>query len=570
MIALNQRKQFVLPFMRVILLVLLCWFISQAVIAGQYTLGAMMWSLFPAFTVGVIFVMVEILFRERTNFSFHFKLGKVDPKIWMTCFVFGLVAGIFILYAVPSSPIHVILILIIAIAMTASGVLMMQGSGVNAVCVFILVLPFMVFERSQGYIGYKWTEAANNLDIGILTDDVIYYFYVIILVCAWALRTTINREKIKSKSWAFGPLLLLIGGLFSLIFISTSETKAWFISSHLLPVLLFIVFINDINTWKDVKKLSLALGIMGGVITFLFLYYALYRTPVTTGSLVELVGLRGGGGLSFGSRAEGYNGVYFEYLSPMVIPVALALACSESRKLTRYIWGGLTLLMIFTTIYTFGRNGFIMLFACLLPWLLLLFKKRPLLSVLISTALFFLVYFIPEIIGALFTRFESFTSLHSLLDETRVKVWIGSFRMFFNHPLFGIGIEMFSKVSGDYGLYITYKDLLGASQSDVVVNAHGTFFQIIAEMGLVGIVAWCAILWIPLKRLIKPLSIPIYWSSEEQFWITAMKSNILVVMIFLFIGSFTIFGIDAIRNFIFILWLAVIHIMDNLYRKEPI
>ena len=85
MLAINQRKQFVLPFMRVLMLVLLCWFISQAVIAGQYTIGAMMWSLFPAFIIGVVIVMMEIILREGTTFSFHFGLEKFDPKIWSFC-----------------------------------------------------------------------------------------------------------------------------------------------------------------------------------------------------------------------------------------------------------------------------------------------------------------------------------------------------------------------------------------------------------------------------------------------------------------------------------------------------
>ena len=358
-------------------------------------------------------------------------------------------------------------------------------------------------------------------------------------------------------------------GIISTIFSSNpQESWPYFINYYLLPVIFFILCVNEINSWQDVKKLSFALAAMMAVVTILWLYYALYRAYEPATSIAELASLRGGGGTVLGSRYSARAGVYYEFLAPMIIPIVLALAFSSVRRFKRNIWIGIALLMMMTTLYTFGRAGYILLAFCLLPWFLS--SKRGLLVFLVLLVLLFNIHiFKAEVISNLFMRFNPLLSWQTMQDEIRLKIWIGSIQMLRDHPWSGIGIRMFQNYAPDYGLISFYKNELGMRYLVVWSNSHGTLFQMISELGLLGLIAWCTMLWIPLKRLIKSFISPQSLPSEEKHWLTAMKSIALVLIFLFFLGGFGNWGIEVMRICVFILWLAVMHLINNLPNYKP-
>lgn len=261
--------------------------------------------------------------------------------------------------------------------------------------------------------------------------------------------------------------------------------------------------------------------------------------------------------------------MYYEYLAPMIIPIILALAFSTASRFKRNIWIGIALVMVMTILYTFGRNGYILLFACLLPWFWR-FKRGRLLFPLLLVVLFSIHYFRAEIISIMYMRFVPLLSWQTLQDETRFKIWVAAIQMFIDYPWSGVGINMFKEYAAEYGLSSIAKDEMGRRYFFVWTSAHGMPFQIMSELGLPGLIAWCAMFWIPLRRLMKINITFQSLSPEEQLWITAMKSNALVISILFLLGPFGNYGIESIRICIFILLLAVIHIMDNLSRNKPL
>jgi len=567
-----KLKDLLIPLVRLICLVGMAYYIAQAIISGVSTLGAIIYRLFPVFAFGGILLILEI---QKGNFAFLFSQPTLSDikylKKYFPIFIIILGVGVLLVFfSAIYSLVDLVMILLIIIAGGVSLILMFKGRGVDALCIFILAWPFMIFERSFGNVVFQWSRALDNLDIGIFSEDIAFYSYFLMLICSWLIRVTLNKEKIKSESWATGLLLLLMAGLISTIFSSNPhESWPYLINYYFLPFLFFILCINEINSWNDFKKLSLTLAVMMGLVTLAWLYYSLYRSYEAVTSLRELEELRGGGGRILGSRYPGYMGINYEYVAPMIIPIILALGYSTATTFKRNIWIGLAIIMIMTTFYTFGRNGYILLAICLLPWFLGS-KRRHILFLLLIALLFTTYYFKEEIISSLLLRFSSFLSWQTLQNEVRVKIWMGSIQMFMDHPWSGIGIRMFDNHAADYGLFFFLKDEFGMRHFMVWANPHSMLFQIVSELGLPGLMAWCAMLWVPVKRLKKIFISPPPWSPEEKPWITAMKSNTLVIILLFFLGGFGNWGIEAIEICIFILLLAMIHIMDNLSPNKPL
>ncbi len=565
-----KLRDLLLPAARVVCFAGMAYYVAQAIISGVNTLGAIIYSLFPVFAFGGILLVIEI---QKGNFAFLFSMPALSDikasKKYFPFFISILIVGVFLVFS-GITPVDLVVVLLIIIAAVVSLILMFRGQGVDALCIFILAWPFMIFERGFGNVIFRWSRALGDLGTVIISEDIAFYSYFLMLLCSWLLRVTLNKEKIKSQSWAPGLLLLLIAGIISTIFSSNPHTSwPYLINYYFLPFLFFILCVNEINSLNDFKKLSFALAVMMAVVTLLWLYYALYRSYEPVTSLGGLAGFRGGGGLTLGSRYIGRSGIYYEYVAPMIIPIILALASSTITKFKRNIWIGIALLMIMTSLYTFGRNGYILLASCLLPWFLGS-KRKYILFLLLIALLFTTHYFKEEIISNLLFRFSSFLSWQTLQDEIRIKIWIGSIQMFMDHPWSGIGIRMFDNHAADYGLFFFLKDEFGMRHFMVWANPHSMLFQILSELGLPGLIAWCAMLWIPIKRLKKISVSPSPWSPEEKPWITAMKSNALVIILLFFLGGLGNFGIETIEICIFILWLATIQIMDNLLPNKPL
>ena len=106
---------------------------------------------------------------------------------------------------------------------------------------------------------------------------------------------------------------------------------------------------------------------------------------------------------------------------------------------------------------------------------------------------------------SVFSRFGIFFSSWSEMQagDIRFRIYKSAIQMLLAHPWTGIGVGMFSQYSGDYGLFLLAKDAIsGAVESINVSEAHGTFFQIISELGILGLISWGAMLWIPLRFII--------------------------------------------------------------------
>ena len=568
MLALDQRKQFLLPVVRIFFIAFICWFLAQAIIAGQSTLGVLLWSLVPAVAMGVTFVAVEFFMREGISLSLFFNIGKVSFKTWFFLFAVSMVIGVVVMSLSIRSPVDLVMIIIIVTAMVASIIYMIQNSGVNAICAFILAWPFMVFERSYGNVVFNWTRTFNNLDLGFGTTDIMMFFYVLLLLSVWIIRKVIEKEHFERESRTLGVWLFIAAGLLSLIIVPDlqMERLSPFIRVILLPVLVFILFVNEIKSWRDVRKIFMISLISIIMLTTVYVYFTFYRYAVADPTSVQsLAGTRGGGGTFLGSRYVGYRGFLLEYIIPLLLPYIVFLITVTIRRSIKVTYIALVLLLLSVQVYTFGRAAWIATALCFLP-LIWGSSRGRLISLLLIICVAIGVTYNPklyEFLGNAFQRFDALISLEEMRSEARYNITFSSIRMFLDHPWTGVGFNMFQKSAVEYGLYYSFSNII----TDMMMegtwsHAHSTLFQMLAEFGIWGLIAWGTILWIPIRSLIRP---NLSTTPDENVFRRAWQGIILVLIsYFFFINSLGYWWIEEPFLILLILLLAICRISSRL------
>lgn len=548
--------QVILQVSRVVCVIGISYFTAQVILSGTKTLGAIIASLVPALIIGGILLVIEL---RKGNLKISLP-ALPNKRAVVIATVAGLVLGVsIVLFCVCESTVDLIMVVLVVGAMCLSGIYQLEGKGVSALCVFIFVWPLITFELS-GHVFFRWNKWFQGIFAnwqGIIVMDV----YIFLLIFTWVVHVLLNKEHLVSATWAPSIWLFAIASFLSVVFSSNFQISLMrSIDLVWLPLLFFIFCVNIVHTLDDFEKISLAIVASIGIITVVWLYYALYRYPMTAFTVAALQGARGGGGRLFGSLYEGYNGVYFDILCPLVLPSVLALIFSAVKKNIRYVWVSIAILMIGAEVYSFGRVGWIATLLCLFPWMWP-YKTLRVLSValLILLVCFFSVSSDP--IAVFFGRFKEIASWDNFQKSDYYVIWKGAANMFQDNPWTGVGVGLFDLFSFDYGV-LSFKNArkFGFLPHQPVIwcEAHSTFFQMISTMGLLGLVAWVFILWIPLRRLVFHKSISSKLSFYKHPWRMAMQSYTYVLIFYMFstVGLLQ-WGISEIRIMLIYFYLAV-------------
>ncbi|MGR3173292.1 MAG: O-antigen ligase family protein [Candidatus Scalindua sp.] len=551
---------------RVVCIVGMAYYMGQAIASGVNTLGAIIYSLFPVLAFGGILLLLEI---QKGSFASLFSLPALsDIKVsikYLPFFIVILIGGVLLVfYSGIRSPVDLVMILLVIMSAGLAVHLMLKGRGVEAICVFILAWPIIIFEQG-GRIFFYWNKGFAEI-IEYWPSFIVIDVYICLLISAWFIKGLLNRQHLVAATWSPGIYLYTVAGALSVVFSSNVNLSITsYITIILMPVLFFVICVNEVRSLNDFKKLSLALGVSMGLITLVWLYYALYRNPQEASTIAEFASLRGGGGKALGSPYEGRNGIYYEYLCPLVLPSVLALSFTSLSKFIKRIWLCTALLMIGTSIFTFGRVGWVALLICLLPWFWHLRRGRWLFISLFSSIVF-ASFVIPEYFFSFFHRFKTILDWEIFQTTARYTIWKGAWQMFLDNPWAGIGMGMFREVGADYDLsysYAVWRTGYRVIVSGYWPEAHSAFFQVIATMGIPGLIAWCFLLWIPVRSLIMNRNLLPSLSAYERPWAIAVQSYTIVIFAYIFVGGgLGHWGIETLRTLLFFLMLAVVSNRD--------
>lgn len=134
-------------------------------------------------------------------------------------------------------------------------------------------------------------------------------------------------------------------------------------------------------------------------------------------------------------------------------------------------------------------------------------KRIVLVGCIAASGLLIIVNQYYDIINRLMTIFM----LDYQSNSERLLLWHSAWQMFLDHPLTGVGAENFSFQ------YLT--NYMSPLAKERLGHAHSNFFQILAEQGLLGILAFIYMFWVILKEAWKGIARKSIW-GEMLFYLT--------------------------------------------------
>ncbi|MBK8984680.1 MAG: O-antigen ligase family protein [Chloroflexi bacterium] len=186
---------------------------------------------------------------------------------------------------------------------------------------------------------------------------------------------------------------------------------------------------------------------------------------------------------------------YYALILVPLVPLAMDRLWHEKSGWLRLLAGWTLLVSVLSIIFTYSRGGFLALVTVVLLMLLRMKLNRFFLLALVLFGL--LVWqFLPAqytdrigTLGSLVgagrdTAVTSEVSFRGRLSETTV-----AWQMFLDHPILGVGLANFS------ANYQDYSQNYGLDRRLEARAAHSLYLEIAAETGLMGLLAFGAILW---------------------------------------------------------------------------
>jgi probable O-glycosylation ligase (exosortase A-associated) len=170
-----------------------------------------------------------------------------------------------------------------------------------------------------------------------------------------------------------------------------------------------------------------------------------------------------------------------------LLPLVFVLWRCSQKILQRLLLLGLMLLALATMVVTGSRTGLIGLAVIVLYYV---FNSRHKVAALALCAVVAIVLWLamPRQYQERYLTTVHFAQGEKLDDsnELRVHLWKAGWRMFLDHPILGVGAGQFSTAYGTF---------YSGAKHGAWMSPHSLFFQVAAELGLVGLVAFGSFLF---------------------------------------------------------------------------
>ena len=185
----------------------------------------------------------------------------------------------------------------------------------------------------------------------------------------------------------------------------------------------------------------------------------------------------------------------------MIVAFPFAVFWFLDRKgWRRLVFGGLTALIVMTSILTSSRGGFVGFLGVSLAILVRARKILrqafvPLIIIIIlggGTFAFYAKSSFRERMSTLLTYEQDY---NVTAYSGRIEIWKRGLKIMAENPIFGVGINGFTTAEG-----LSHKDVGGKWST-----AHNSFIQIGAELGIMGLFLFCFIIWASLNGMRKVL-----------------------------------------------------------------
>ncbi|WP_040682885.1 O-antigen ligase family protein [Thermosinus carboxydivorans] len=190
-------------------------------------------------------------------------------------------------------------------------------------------------------------------------------------------------------------------------------------------------------------------------------------------------------GVNGNLRASGIRGGpmilagYLVQLIPLIFILFINNICNTKDR--RFL--GLAIFIAFLALLFNGTRGaWIAVAAVLFAYAILQVRRNTKLSLV---ALLFLIVLIISLFSnqMFYDRVKTITDITFQSNSERLLMWQSAWHMFLDHPLTGVG-------TGNYGDLYQIKYISPQAQEPFQRHAHNNFFQVLAEYGLIGFIAF--------------------------------------------------------------------------------
>lgn len=178
----------------------------------------------------------------------------------------------------------------------------------------------------------------------------------------------------------------------------------------------------------------------------------------------------------------------------MALPLSVGGFLLQVSRVRRILSFGCFALIIFATMVTFSRGGFLALGAVLIYSFSLIFKKKPRIG--------FLMVGVLALAGWLYSPPGYWEEIGTITQDSRDtdhgtgalrrEYWAVARRMFLDNPVLGVGLGNFTWNVPDYQ---STEQLERAGRSYAGNVAHSLYFTLLAELGIAGQIVFSLILY---------------------------------------------------------------------------
>jgi len=382
---------------------------------------------------------------------------------------------------------RLILLALVLISILAGFVLLFVpekiGWGLTAVpivaiiCIMIIRNPFIgifLFLTYSNLRPYSFMPFLIPLRLSMVMQ--------VLTLVAWIVSLAVHKNRIKWSpvhTW-FAIFLFPIG-----LGMITSANN--FFPYVILQAIManFVIFVIATNVIDSMKRLNL-------VVWMLMLAYAYYAIKgihtFMTGSYIGVTGATSGyvkGGGFIGDEND------FALIINMMIPFAF-FGFQYLKGKARFVCGGLLVLFVLAVVASFSRGGMVGLAVIMVFGIAS--SKRKLISTSIILLLLLTMYmFAPD---RYWKEADSITDVGESTADARLNYWAAGLNMFIDHPVIGVGAG-----NGAVHMPRYYRGPGGDPNRQWGRTFHGTWPQILAELGLMGAVPYFMIFFLSLRHL---------------------------------------------------------------------
>jgi probable O-glycosylation ligase (exosortase A-associated) len=334
---------------------------------------------------------------------------------------------------------------------------------------FVGIFLYILFEYLRPY---DLVPALLYLRIPILIITVTAF--------AWVVRVSRTKTIYWNKlSWLYLLFVSLIG--FTVVSAENYFYALMIFKEAILVFTIFVIASDVVNTQSRLRKL-----------VWLLLLIHLFLAMKGTYNYLTGYGVTGG------QRTSGIVGTSFladendfALTLNMMIPFAFFTVTYANKWLTRAISIPILIALTFGVVSSFSRGGWVGLVVAVV-FCLLRSRRRMLMLVLVVVLAAVLLAVAPS---EYWTEIQTISDTGETTASTRLNYWHAAFKMFLDHPIIGVG-------AGNGGAYMPdyvtgYKN--PATQWGRAF--HGTLPQILAELGIIGISLYIAMLYFVFTRL---------------------------------------------------------------------